>query len=431
MAPEAGKKDKDGNEVEDRIYNTKDFDKNLVIDERTKLIAKKVSEYLRKTNRFDKTIVFCVDIEHAERMKQAIANENGDLVGENYKYVMRITGDDDEGKREVDNFINPEERYPVIATTSKLMTTGIDAQTCKLIVLDSNIKSMTEFKQIIGRGTRINEDYDKTFFAIMDFRNVTNLFADPAFDGPPIMVKEVKGEEELTAQDIHPEEDGEIIDPETGQPVDFDKEESAQSPTKPEIIQGGEIYEHKPKVYVAGVDVSILNERVQHLDVNGKLIAESLKDYTKKSILQEFRTLDDFLARWNIAHKKKAIIEELESHGVILENLMAEVKKDLDVFDLICHIAWDKPALTRKERADNVKKRNYFTKYGEKARMIIDALLDKYASEGIENIEDMSVLRIEPFNQIGTPAEIVKIFGGKKQYLHIIEELEHELYAAA
>jgi len=337
--PEAGKKDKDGNEVEDRIYNTKDFDKNLVIDERTELIAKKVSEYLRKTNRFDKTIVFCVDIEHAERMKQAIANENADLVQENYKYVMRITGDDDEGKREVDNFINPEERYPVIATTSKLMTTGIDAQTCKLIVLDSNIKSMTEFKQIIGRGTRINEDYDKTFFAIMDFRNVTNLFADPAFDGPPIMVKEVKGEEELTEQDIHPEEDGQIIDPETGQPVDFDKEESAQSPTKPEIIQGGEIYEHKPKVYVAGVDVSILNERVQHLDVNGKLIAESLKDYTKKSILQEFRTLDDFLARWNIAHKKKAIIEELESHGVILENLMAEVKKDLDVFDLMWGLA--------------------------------------------------------------------------------------------
>ena len=324
---------------------------------------------------------------------------------------MRITGDDDEGKREVDNFINPEERYPVIATTSKLMTTGIDAQTCKLIVLDSNIKSMTEFKQIIGRGTRIKEEYGKTFFAIMDFRNVTDLFADPAFDGPPMMIKEVKGEDELTDEDIHPEEDQEIIDPETGQPVDFDKEESTEYSTQPEIIQGGAIIsEHKPKVYVAGVDVSVLNERVQHLDANGKLITESLKDYTKKSILQEFRTLDDFLARWNSSHKKKAIIEELESHGVILENLMAEVKKDLDVFDLICHIAWDKPALTRKERADNVKKRNYFTKYGEKARMIIDALLDKYASEGIENIEDMSVLRIEPFNQIGTPAEIVKIF---------------------
>lgn len=323
--PEAGKKDKDGNEVEDRIYNTKDFDKNLVIDERTRIVAKKVSEYLRKTNRFDKTIVFCVDIEHAERMRQALAIENPDLALENYKYIMRITGDDDEGKREVDNFINPEERYPVIATTSKLMTTGVDAQTCKLIVLDSNIKSMTEFKQIIGRGTRINEEYGKTFFAIIDFRNVTDLFADPAFDGNPVMIKEVKGEDELTEQDIHPEENLEIIDPETGQPVDFEKKEYS---TQPEIIQGGTIVsELKPKVYVAGVDVSVLNERVQHLDTNGMLITETLKDYTKKRILQEFRSLDYFLARWNRAHKKKAVIDELESRGVIIENLMAEVKK--------------------------------------------------------------------------------------------------------
>ena len=427
--PESGKKDKDGNEVEDRIYNTKDFDKNLVIDERTKIVAKKVSEYLRKTNRFDKTIVFCVDIEHAERMRRALAIENPDLVLENYKYIMRITGDDDEGKREVDNFINPEERYPVVATTSKLMTTGVDAQTCKLIVLDSNIKSMTEFKQIIGRGTRINEEYGKTFFAIMDFRNVTDLFSDPAFDGNPVMIKEVKGEDELTEQDIHPEENQEIIDPETGQPVDFEKKEYS---TQPEIIQGGPIVsELKPKVYVAGVDVSVLNERIQHLDTNGRLITETLKDYTKKRILQEFRSLDAFLARWNRAHKKKAVVDELESRGVIVENLMAEVKKDLDVFDLICHIAWDMPALTRKERAEKVKKRNYFTKYGEKARIIINALLDKYASEGIENIEDLSVLRIDPFNQIGTPAEIVQIFGGRDQYLHAIEELENELYAAA
>jgi len=429
--PETGKTDKDGIEVEDRIYNARDFDKNLVIDERTKLVAKKVSEYLRKTNRYDKTIVFCVDIEHAERMRQAIANENPDLTLENGKYVMRITGDDAQGKREVDNFINPEERYPVIATTSKLMTTGVDAQTCKLIVLDSNIGSMTEFKQIIGRGTRINEEYDKTSFAIMDFRNVTNLFADPAFDGDPVMIREVTGEDELTDQDIHPEEDREINDPETRQPVDFE-EETPDEYSPPDIIQGGEIVsEPRQKVYVAGVDVSVLNERVQHLDVNGNLITESLKDYTKKGILQEFRSFDDFLARWNSAHKKKAIIEELESQGIIPENLMSGVKKDLDVFDLICHIAWDLPALTRRERAKNVKKRNYFTKYGEKARKVIDALLDKYADEGIENLEDLAILRIEPFNQIGTPTEIVQIFGGREQYLHVLEELEHELYTAA
>ncbi|GIL19948.1 MAG: DUF2075 domain-containing protein [Candidatus Jettenia sp.] len=430
--PEAGKKDRDGNEVEDHVYNIKDFDRNLVIDERTKLVAKRVSEYLRKTNRFDKTIVFCVDIEHAERIRQAIANENADVVRENYKYVMRITGDDEQGKREVDNFINPEERYPVITATSKLMTTGVDAQTCKLIVLDSNIKSMTEFKQIIGRGTRINEEYGKTFFAIMDFRNVTDLFADPAFDGDPVMIKEVTGEQELTDQDIYPEEDQEVIDPETGQPVDFEEETSVEYPTQPEIIQGGTIVsEPRQKVYVAGVDVSVLNERVQHLDADGKLITESLKDYTKKGILQEFQSLDNFLARWNGAHKKKAVIEELESQGIIPENLMAEVKKDLDVFDLICHIALDMPALTRRERAENIKKRNYFSKYGEKARKVIDALLDKYADEGIENIEDLTILRIEPFNQIGTPTEIVQMFCGRDQYLHVIEELEHELYTAA
>jgi type I restriction enzyme R subunit len=426
--PEAGKKDKDGNEVEDRIYNTKDFDKTLVIDERTKTVAERVSEYLRKTNRFDKTIVFCVDIEHAERMRQALAIENPDLVLENYKYIMRITGDDDEGKREVDNFINPEERYPVIATTSKLMTTGIDAQTCKLIVLDSNIKSMTEFKQIIGRGTRIKEDYGKTFFTIMDFRNVTDLFADPAFDGEPVMIKQIQGDEELTDEDINPEEGREIIDPETGQPVDFDPNQNTKYPI--DIIQGGPIVsESRPKVYVAGVNVSVLNERIQHLDANGKLIIESLRDYTKKSILQEFRSLDDFLAYWNGAQKKKAVIKELESRGVILENLMTEVKKDLDIFDLICHIAWDMPALTRRERANKVTKRNYFAKYNEKARGVIEALLNKYADEGIENMEDLEVLRIDPFNRIGTPAEIVHIFGGKDQYLHVIEELEKELYA--
>jgi len=427
--PEGGKTDKGGHEIEDRIYNTKDYDKNIVIDERTQLVAKKVTEYLTKTNRFDKSIIFCVDIEHAERMRQALVTLNPDLVKENYKYVMRITGDDDEGKRQVDNFINPEERYPVIATTSKLMTTGVDAQTCKLIVLDSNINSVTEFKQIIGRGTRIREDYGKTFFTIMDFRNVTDIFARPEFDGEPVMIKVVKGEEELTDADIHPEQDAPIVDPETGKDVAFEKTEY---PNQPEIITGGGIIsEPKPKVYVNGVDVSVLNERVQHLDGNGKLIIETMKDYTKKSILKEYRSLDEFLARWNSSTKKKAVIDELESHGVILENLVSEVKKDLDVFDLVCHIAWDMPPLTRRERADRVKKHNYFTKYGDKARIIINALLDKYADEGIENIEDLSVLRIEPFNEFGTPAEIVQLFGGRDKYMVAIEELENELYAVA
>jgi type I restriction enzyme R subunit len=429
--PEKGKTDKFGNTIEDRVYNTRDFDRNLVIDERTMIVAQKVTEFLRKTNPYDKTIVFCVDIEHAERMRQALANLNRDLVQKNHKYVMRITGDDLEGKRELDNFINPEETYPVIATTSKLMTTGIDAQTCKLIVLDSNIQSMTEFKQIIGRGTRINEEYGKTYFTIMDFRNVTDLFADPAFDGDPVMVKEVKAEEELTEEDIYTEDHDVIVDEETGEEIDFEEETTTGS-QPPQIISGGEIVaEPRQKVYVAGVDVSILNERVQFMDGDGKLITESLKDYTKRNILNKFRSLDDFLNHWNSAEKKRAIIEELEAQGIILENLKEEVKKDLDLFDLICHVAWDMPALTRRERAENVKKRNYFTKYSEKARNVINALLDKYASDGIENIEDLAVLRIEPFNELGTPTEIVKLFGGRAGYLKMIKELESVIYGTA
>jgi type I restriction enzyme R subunit len=362
-------------------------------------------------------------------MRQAIAIENSDLVLDNYKYVMRITGDEIEGKRELDNFINPEERYPVIATTSKLMTTGVDAQTCKLIVLDSNIQSMTEFKQIIGRGTRINEEYGKLFFTIMDFRNVTDLFADPDFDGPPLMVKQVKGDEPLTDSDIHPDENEDLVDPVTGTVVDFDPKPPVAG-TVPEIITGGDITdEPTKKVYVAGVDVSVLNERVQHLDGNGKLITETLNDYTKRCILSTFRTLDEFLARWNTSVKKMVVIEELEAHGVIFDNLQEEVKKTLDVFDLVCHVAWDRPALTRRERAEQVKKRDYFTKYGETARKVLDALLDKYATEGIENIEDLSVLRVDPFNEMGTPSEIVQIFGGKDEYLQAIAELEKEIYA--
>jgi len=428
--PDDGVRDKDGDYVVDRVYNTKDYDRNLVIDERTKAVASRITDFLKKTSPYDKTIVFCIDIEHAERMRQALANANSEEVQKSHKYIMRITGDEIIGKRELDNFTNPEEIYPVIATTSKLMTTGIDAQTCKLIVLDSNIASMTEFKQIIGRGTRINEEFDKHFFTIMDFRNVTDLFADPDFDGDPVMVKEVTGDEEISDEDIYPEDEV-IIDEETGEEIDFDNNDSEED-EGPTIIEGGDIDDGpKGKIYVAGVDVSILNERIQHLDANGKLITESLKEYTKKGLLKEFRSLQDFLSKWTLADKKKTLIEELEKHGVILENLMEEVKKDLDIFDLICHVAWDMPALTRKERSNEVKKRNYFTKYGEQARNIMNALLDKYASEGIEDIEELSVLKVDPFPELGTPAEIIKIFGGKENYLKAIRELELEIYKVA
>ena len=424
--PEVGKTDKQGLLVDDRIYNRKDFDKSLVIDERTESVAKKVSDFLKKTNRFDKTIIFCVDIDHAQRMRTAIANANSDLMAQNSKYVMQITGDNDEGKRELDNFINPEERWPVIATTSKLMTTGVDAQTCKLIVLDSNIASMTEFKQIIGRGTRINEEFGKTFFTIMDFRNITDLFADSDFDGDPVRLKEMDEDDEFEL----PEDEiisGETVIDESGEEVIF------ETPyTPPDVIGGGDIIsEPRPKYYVNGVNVAVLNERIQYMDGNGKLITGSLKDYTRQKVREQYQSLDEFLNKWNKADKKQVIIDELIEQGVVFENLKEAISKEMDIFDLICHTAFDQPPLTRSERVNNVKKRDYFTKYGEQARKVLEALLDKYADEGIENIEDMKVLQVNPFDAFGSPIEIVKLFGGKRQYQQALIALEQEIYKAA
>ncbi len=425
--PEAGKKDKSGQLVDDRIYNRKDYDKSLVIDERTQAVANKISDLLRKTNRFDKTIVFCVDIDHAQRMRAALVNANSDLVSKNHKYVMQITGDNDEGKRELDNFTNPEEPYPVIATTFKLMTTGIDAQTCKLIVLDSNIGSMTEFKQIIGRGTRINEEFGKSFFTILDFRNVTDLFADADFDGDPVRVKELGQDEAFDTPEEELADDVAIIDDE-GEEIIFDPPEEQP----PEIIGGGDIIsEPRPKYYVNGVNVAVLNERIQHMDSHGKLITGSLKDYTREKVREQYQTLDDFLNKWNSADKKQAIIEELTEQGIVLENLKEAIGKEMDVFDMICHTAFDQPPLTRAERAKQVKKRDAFTQYGDQARKVLEALLDKYADEGIENIEDIKILKVNPFDQIGTPTEIIKLFGGKAQYTQALTQLEQALYQVA
>ena len=419
--PPKGYVDKSGNLVEDRIYNRTDFDKNIVVEERRKLVAAKVTEFLKGYDRFAKTIIFCIDIEHAEGMRTALANANADLFTENSKYVMQITGDNLEGKRELDNFINPIEKYPVIATTSKLMTTGVDAQTCKLIVLDSNIGSMTEFKQIIGRGTRINEEHGKSYFTIIDFRNVTNLFADPDFDGDPVMIKQVSEVDDLTGAEEEAAETP-IIDID-GQEIDFDPN------SYPQLTGGGEIVEEpKVKIRVDGVHVQIVNERVQYLGADGKIITESLKDYTKKNIQEHYSTIDDFLKRWNHSDKKKAIVDELESHGVFFDALKEEVGRDFDPFDLICHIAFEAKPLTRKERAEKVKKRNYFTKYGELAQQVLNSLLDKYADDGLLTIESTEVLKLDPLNKLGTPIELVKAFGGKTQYVNALKELEQELY---
>lgn len=414
--------DKEGNLVEDRIYNRTDFDKNIVVEERRRIVAEKITEFLKGYDRFAKTIVFCIDIEHAEGMRTALVNANADLYAKNNKYIMQITGDNQEGKRELDNFINPSETYPVIATTSKLMTTGVDAQTCKLIVLDSNIGSMTEFKQIIGRGTRINEEYGKTYFTIMDFRNVTNLFADPAFDGDPVMIKDVGEGEDLSGAEDEIEENS-IIDID-GEEVDFPEEFEI-----PELTGGGDIIEGpRTKIRVDGVEVKIVNERVQYLGSDGKVITESLKDYTKNSVTKQYKTLDEFLNSWNNADKKKVIVKELEEQGVFFEALQDEVGKEFDPFDLICHVAYDSKPLTRKERANNVTKRNYFAKYGEQAQLVLKSLLDKYAEDGLVTIESTEVLRLDPLNKLGTAVELINSFGGKSQYLKALKELEQELY---
>lgn len=418
--PTKGQRDKNGNEIEDRIFNQKDMDRNLVLTKRTELVAKKITEFLSKTDPYAKTIVFCDDIDHAERMRQALVNLNPERIKENRKYVMRITGDDKEGKAELDNFINPEERYPVIATTSKLMTTGVDAQTCKLVVLDQHIKSMTEFKQIIGRGTRINEEFGKTWFTIMDFKKATELFSDPAFDGEPVVIFEPKGDES-------------VIPPDEEQPLDTEEQpEQGSTNTGSGADTDDDTDDQAPKKYVVdGVAVNVIGERVQFYDNDGKLVTESLKDYTRQHILKDYQSLDTFLRKWKGAEKKSLIIEEFKKQGIIFEALEDEVGKDFDAFDLICHIAYDQPALTKKERANNVRKRNYFTKYNEQARQVLDALLDKYADQGIEPIEDVKILHVPPFNQMGSIVEIIQAFGSPQDYTDALKELENQLYADA
>lgn len=427
--PSKGQTDKNGQLIEDRVYNQIDMDRTLVLEKRTELVARKITEFLVATDPYAKTIVFCDDIDHAERMRQALVNLNPERVKENRKYIMRITGDELEGKAELDNFINPEQRYPVIATTSKLMTTGVDAQTCKLIVLDQHIKSMTEFKQIIGRGTRIHEDYDKFWFTIMDFKKATELFADKDFDGEPVMIYEPKGNQ----SPVPPDDDADIILDEHGNPVSSHTEDSGDTTT-----ERGEGYlgdgEDKPGTrrvkYVLGdVTVYVVAERVQYYGPEGKLITESLKDYTRSTVRKDYSSLDDFLRRWSKAERKAAILHELQERGLLLEPLADEVGKDFDAFDLICHVAFDQPPLTRRERADQVKKRNYFAKYGEQARKVLETLLEKYADTGIENIEDIKILTLDPFKNIGTASELVSAFGGKPAYMKALYELEENLYA--
>ncbi|MHC5225374.1 EcoAI/FtnUII family type I restriction enzme subunit R [Ignatzschineria sp. LJL83] len=418
--PEKGKKDIHGNFVEDREYDQKDFDKTLIIDERTELVAKRVTQWLKENGRDSKTIIFCVDIDHAERMRQAMVNENSDIVKDHPDYIMQITGDNKEGKKRLDDFINVHEPYPTIVTTSKLLTTGVNCKTCKLIVLDSNIQSMTEFKQIIGRGTRLNTDHKKWFFTIMDFKNVTRLFSDEEFDGEPIVIIE----EPIIPGEGNEDPEEPIIDGD-----DFDGDDWEDDEDYPDIT-GEPEFPISNKIRVRDVEVKIINERYQTLDSDGKLITEDLQDFTKRNILDEYATLNDFLQAWNSAEKKQAIIKELEDQGISLELLeKASGNKDYDPFDLIMHIAYDKKPLTRAERVNGVKKRNYLYQYDEVCQKVLSALLDKYMNEGIAPLEDVSVLNNNPFDLIGSPIKIAKMFGGNEEYLQAVMGLQNALYA--
>ncbi len=421
--PEQGATDRDGEEIEDRIYNTKDFDRVLVLDERTRLVARRVSEFLKDSgDRFQKTIVFCVDEEHAARMRRALINENQDLVAQNSRYVMRITGSDPDGQAQLGNFIDPESRYPVLVTTSRLLSTGVDAQTCRLIVLDRPVGSMTEFKQIVGRGTRVHEDTRKYYFTLMDFRGATSHFADPDFDGEPVQIYEPHDYDPITPpDDAIVSEGGEDAVP----AIPGDDETVVDTP---DISISPGVSEKQRKVYVDGVAVAVVSERIEYLDANGKLVTESLRDFTRNTLRKQFASLEVFLRRWNDAERKQAILDELAEDGLPLEAVRDLAGKDLDPFDLICHVAFDQPPLTRQERANSVRKRDVFTRYGDQARAVLEALLTKYEDEGLLNLDDVHVLKVAPFDRMGTAVQLVKAFGGRRRFEDAVHDMQVALY---
>ena len=404
--PTKGQKDINGNLIEDRIYNNTDYDYNIVIEDRIREVAHEITCYLKNTDRMAKTIVFCADEEHADRMRTALVNENSDMCRKNPDYVVRITGSDPYGQSKLDYFISVASKYPVIATTSKLLSTGVDCKMVKLIVLDQRINSMTEFKQIVGRGTRIREKDGKTHFTIMDFRNITRLFADPDWDGP------IEVDESYSKQKPKPY-------PEYKDDPTIIHEPDPKPRPNP-----------KPIVDKDGCRVEVINKVVSVYDANGKLLrTESITDYTRKNINDTYVNLDDFISHWNAAEKKAEITDLMRESGIDLQALKIERNmENVDDFDFICHIAYGKKPLTRKERAENVKKRDVFNRYGAEARKVLEALLDKYANDGISQLENRMVLKLDPFRQMGSPANIAKLFGGNKQYFSAVKELENLIY---
>ena len=401
--PRKGQCDIYGNEIEDRIYTNSDYDYNIIIEDRIQQVAAEITNYLKSTDRMAKTIVFCATEDAAERMRVALVNQNSDMVQKNPDYVVRITGSDTYGKSKLDYFISVREKYPVIATTSKLLSTGSDCKMTKLIVLDEMIGSMTEFKQIIGRGTRLREKEGKTHFVVMDFRNISRLFADPDWDGPIEMDE------------------------------DFNPKSESRKKTKPPVGPGpdpADPKQPKPIVNRDGCQVKIVYKTVSVYDTNGKLLRqESIIDYTKENILGAYASLDNFIRKWSAEEKKEKIRGLLREQGIDLETLKEDQgMSDVDDFDFICHVAFDKKPLTRKERAENVKKRDFLNKYSGAAREVLEALLDKYMNTGIYEIEKTEILKLDPFMRMGKPQKIASYFGGKDGYLKAVKELENAIY---
>ena len=404
--PRKGQKDINGEEIPDRIYTNSDYDYNIIIEDRIQQVAQEITNYLKSTDRMAKTIVFCATEDAALRMRDALAKLNADMMKKNPDYVVRITGGDEYGKKKLKYFISVSSPYPVIATTSKLLSTGADCKMTKLIVLDEMIGSMTEFKQIIGRGTRLREKEGKTHFVVMDFRNVTRLFADPEWDGP---IEMNEGYMPGGKQPDHKD------------PPDGDGKGDETTPPEPK---------KKPIVDRNGCQVQIIHKTVSVYDANGKLLRqESIVDYTKENILGEYASLDNFIRQWSAQDKKEQIRDLLHDRGIDLELLKADQNmSDVDDFDFICHVAFDRKPLTRKERANNVKKRDFFSKYSGVAREVLEALLDKYMNTGIYEIEKTEILKLDPFLKLGKPAKIAGYFGGKQGYLKAVQELEQAIY---
>lgn len=408
--PEKGKLDEDGYEVEDKEYSLHDYDRKIVIDERTKVVAKRITEYLKATDRYARTIVFCVDTEHALRMRNALAQENSDMMKQNPNYVVRITSNDELGKNKLDDFIDANTTYPVIATTSKLLSTGVDTKTVKLIVLDEEIQSMTEFKQIIGRGTRLLENKGKQYFTIMDFRNNSEKFADPTFNGPAEVVINVDG--------------GNGNEIKT--PIEYGIDNS-----KPEMpINGSVDYEGFKKVYIKGVDVSILNETVKYYDADGKLITESIMDYSKKNLKRLYENYDGFEQSWYRADSKQEFLDHLISEGIMVDAVLEKINNnDIDIFDVLSNMAYDKEALTKKNRIEKVKESKEFEEYNESQKNVINELLSIYQNKGVTELENIKLLNIKNFNKFGGLVQIVNLFGGKENYHNMIFKVKDLLYS--